>query len=239
MKKIFLTTILATLSLTSNLSYSQVNDSNNCNLAPQINKTWQILKTNDNSQLISKKNKKDNVLVFFNYACVHCGNFEPLISNFQKNINKQENSLIFQNISVAFNKTWEQGSRLYYSLISLKLMTDDLHSDIFKSIHKDKKDILTNKKELSKFLQQRFPNDFEKIINNMNSFSVNNKLKESENHLKNYNITGTPTVIFDLYNSKSNISNTIIVPAQLNQTFSQFEKTLHNFIPKECRDSLK
>tara|TARA_A100000164_G_scaffold353999_1_gene361154 strand:- start:1466 stop:2119 length:654 start_codon:yes stop_codon:yes gene_type:complete len=133
------------------------------------------------------KTEKIEVLEFFWYNCPHCYKFEPYLLKL-----KEENKKIdFKRIPVNFNKSFINQQKLFFTLQVMK--REDIHKDVFKSIHENRKKLNKYKNILS-FIEEKGinKNQFEEIYN---SFGIQSQIKRSKQLQNLYNITSVPAVV--------------------------------------------
>lgn len=182
-------------------------------------------------QRVSKKSGKDSVVEFFNYACIHCANFYPLIKQAQKDAQSAGSNLEFVYIPVSFRPDWEVGSRLYLALETLGLGSQENHQKVFTAIHVEKKKLLTNQAELTEFLKKIEPNKYTDILKTMTSFSVESKLKQSKSISDAYQVESTPLVFID----KAKSPQLLKISPEVTKTLYAMSVSIKMFIPDSCR----
>ncbi len=130
---------------------------------------------------------KIEVLEFFAYSCSHCNAIEPMIQTWAKTLPE---NVVFKPVPVAFNASMADLQKLYYSLESLNRL--DLHGEVFKAIHTERKRIYDAKAitdwVVSKGVDRKA---FEDVFN---SFGVKSKIMRADELAKAYNVEGTPSV---------------------------------------------
>jgi len=127
----------------------------------------------------------------FSFLCPHCYHFEPLL---QAWIKKQPADVVLVQTHASFNHNWPIYQRGYYTMLSLGVK-DKAQDAVFNTIFLAKKELLTAE-AWADFLSL-YGVDKQKTISTFNSFGVNSHIKQAENRVRDFKITGTPTVIVD------------------------------------------
>ena len=76
---------------------------------------------------------------YFSYACVHCRNFEPLVSNWQSDL---PDNVTFARSPVIFSPIWGILAQSYYALDSIGALAAN-HDRLFRAIHDGGRQFLT------------------------------------------------------------------------------------------------
>lgn len=130
---------------------------------------------------------KIEVLEFFAYSCPHCNTLEPMVQAWAKTL---PDNVVLKPVPVAFNASMADLQKLYYSLESLNRL--DLHPEVFKAIHGERKRIYDAKGitdwVVSKGVDRK---SFEDVFN---SFGLQSKVTRANELAKAYNIEGTPSI---------------------------------------------
>lgn len=130
---------------------------------------------------------KIEVLEFFAYTCPHCNTIEPMVQKWAKTL---PDNVVFKPVPVAFNASMADLQKLYYSLESLNRL--DLHDDVFKAIHEERKRIYDAKAIIDWAADQGVDRKaFEDVFN---SFGVQSKVRRADELAKAYGIDGTPSI---------------------------------------------
>lgn len=130
---------------------------------------------------------KIEVLEFFAYTCPHCKMIEPLVEKWAKTL---PSNVVMHPVPVAFNASMADLQKLFYSLESLDRM--DLHAEVFKAIHDEKKRIY-DQKAITDWIVGKGV-DRKKFEEVFNSFGVKTKVIRANELAKNYHIDGTPSI---------------------------------------------
>jgi len=130
---------------------------------------------------------KIEVLEFFAYTCPHCHAIEPMLEKWAKTLPE---NVVLRRVPVAFNASMADLQRLYFSLEALNRL--DLHPEVFKAIHVERKRIYDAKAMtdwvVSKGVDRKA---FEDVFN---SFGIKSKLMRADELAKIYKIDGTPSI---------------------------------------------
>lgn len=88
-----------------------------------------------------RKRPGEDILVheYFSYACVHCRNFEPLVSDWKKNL---PDNATFVRSPVIFSPIWGILAQSYYALESTGALEAN-HDRLFRAIHDSGRQFLT------------------------------------------------------------------------------------------------
>lgn len=128
------------------------------------------------------------VLEFFWYGCPHCYAFEPFIEGWKK---ARPANVKFSRVPAVFRPSWKVQARTYYALEAMGKL-EDMHGKIFDEIHK-KKNRLDSLEKISTFLASQGI-DKDEFTKNYRSFSIDAKVRKANKLVKNYNVSGVPTI---------------------------------------------
>ena len=141
---------------------------------------------------VDAQGKNIKVLEFFNYDCIHCYNFEPLVEAWEKKLAKD---VEFERIATPFNELWKRYAEAYYAFQALGVLPK-VHRAFFDLRHRDQMRLPMDKpvdKEawLSEWLQKQgiAPRKF---FDTMNSFGVQSRVRRARQLTIDYRIEGTP-----------------------------------------------
>ena len=129
------------------------------------------------------------VLEFFNYACSHCYEFEPLLKSWLKTKPKDAE---FRYVPAVFNEKMLPLAKLHYALEEMGLL-DKLHEKIYFAIHQHGQN-MTERAGMVKWLAEQAV-DVKKFEAVFDSFGVDSKAKRAAQMTRNYRIPGTPYMI--------------------------------------------
>lgn len=148
----------------------------------------QHYKTLANPTLPRDANKIEVVEVFW-YGCGHCNHFEPKVQAWKKFL---QADVDFRQLPAQFSRQWKIHAELFYLTKALKV-NDKVHQPIFDEIH-NKRNPLLDKGDQQKFLAQYgvSEEDFEKYDE---SFGVRRQLKQADQLVRTWAISGVPAMI--------------------------------------------
>lgn len=130
------------------------------------------------------------VLEFFNYACPHCYEFEPVLKAWLKNKPKD---VEFRYVPAVFNERMLPLAKLYYTLEQMGLL-DTMHDKVYVAIHQQGQE-LTDRDSILKWIGKQQGVDAKKFESTFDSFSIDGKAQRSAQLTRNYRIPGTPYVV--------------------------------------------
>jgi thiol:disulfide interchange protein DsbA len=128
------------------------------------------------------------VLEFFNYACSHCYDFEPLLKLWLKTKPKD---VEFRYVPAVFNERMLPLAKTYYALEELGLL-DRMHERVYEAIH-EKHVNLADRGVMMKWIAEQGV-DARKFEATYDSFSVDSKAQRAGQLTRSYRITATPYV---------------------------------------------
>jgi len=128
------------------------------------------------------------VLEFFNYACSHCYDFEPLLKFWLKTRPKD---VEFRYVPAVFNERMLPLAKTFYALEELGLL-DRMHEKVYEAIH-EKRVNLADRGEMIKWIAEQGV-DGKKFEAAYDSFSVDSKAQRAGQLTRSYRITATPYV---------------------------------------------
>ena len=134
---------------------------------------------------------KHEVVELFWYGCSHCYDFEPHINKWKEN---KSSDVSFIRVPAIFNPRWEQHARAYYSLELMGELQKG-HDLLFNGIHEQGRGL----HDLDSMARFFAANDIDeaKFRESFNSFAVETKINRAKQLVRQYQITGVPTVIID------------------------------------------
>ncbi len=137
----------------------------------------------------TKNNGKIEVLEFFWYGCPHCDHLHPHIKTWLKN---KPEDVSFHHVPTIFRTSWVPGAKIFYAIEAIQA-TETLHSKVFDAIHRDKIDLDKEPILFSWVENQGIEREeFEKAYH---SFSVQNQVARSTQMSRQYQLTGTPSIV--------------------------------------------
>jgi protein dithiol oxidoreductase (disulfide-forming) len=131
------------------------------------------------------------VMEFFFYGCSHCNHLHPALSAWQKTMPKDV-ELVF--VPAVFRDTWEPMAYTYYALESMG-QEPKLRDALYNAWNKDNIQLFESEK-IADFVASRGV-DRQKFLDFYNSFAVQSEVKRAKQMIRDYNISGTPTLIVD------------------------------------------
>lgn len=144
---------------------------------------------------LAQQMNRDIIIEFFSYACIHCAHLSPQVERLVQSQPEVKKQIVY--MPVVFRPDWEVAARLYFALDSLQLAKAENNEKIFKAIHTDKKRILTDERELDKFLKETFADKAQSIQEQMKGFNVANKINQSKKLAAKYQVDSTPMFVID------------------------------------------
>lgn len=147
------------------------------------------------SDSLAQQMNKDIIIEFFSYACIHCATLSPQVERLVQSSPDVKGQIVY--MPVVFRPDWEVAARLYFALDSLQLATYENNSKVFKAVHTDKKRILTDEKEMEKFVKETFGDKAPNVLEQMKGFNVANKIAQSKKLAAKYQVDSTPLFVVD------------------------------------------
>ncbi len=136
--------------------------------------------------------KPDQIEVreFFWYGCSHCYSLEPHLKNW---LATKPTDVNFIRTPAALNPVWEQNARAYYAVEGMGKMTDQLHDQLFQTIHQ-KQQTVFDQPSLAKFYTQAGV-DAAQFDSAYNSFAVSTKINQSKKMAQQAGLSGVPALV--------------------------------------------
>ncbi|MDR2637320.1 MAG: thiol:disulfide interchange protein DsbA/DsbL [Zoogloeaceae bacterium] len=134
---------------------------------------------------------KIEVIEFFSYGCNHCNDFHPILKAW---IARQQPDVVVRRIPVAWNRSWENLARLYYTLESLGDLTR-LDDAVFNALHKERRELFSERSLLRWYVEQG--GNGEKFAATFKSFGVMSKVRQAEQKRAAMSVEGVPTLIVE------------------------------------------
>ena len=151
------------------------------------------------SPSVTRDPSKVEVVEVFWFGCNHCYALESYILPWKKTLPK---NVDYWKSHATWNPTLKIHARLFYSAKALGI-EDKIVPGAFTAIQREGR-FLTGNSELEYFFKG-FGVEKEKYLSVSNSFGVNNAVKQADNRMRQWTITGVPTLIV---NGKYKISGT-------------------------------
>jgi thiol:disulfide interchange protein DsbA len=148
---------------------------------------------------------KVEVVEMFSYLCTHCATIDPYINSWAA---KAPEHVEFRRIPVVFGRSsWELYARGY---VTAEMMgaPEEAHTSMMDRLWKEKK-ILRSLDEIAGFYSQ-FGLDKNKFLSTARSFAVDGRLRKDQQLVRDYGITGTPSLVV---NGKYRVSGNAAIPS--------------------------
>jgi thiol:disulfide interchange protein DsbA len=146
--------------------------------------------TLENAPSVSSGSKIE-VTEFFAYWCPHCNAFDPHISDWVK---AEGDKIVFKRVPVAFHDGDEVQQKMYFALEAMG-KNDELHKNIFRAIHIDRKH-LNDENAIADFVASQGV-DRAKFVSAFESFGVQAKVKHAVEMVALYKVDSVPTILVD------------------------------------------
>lgn len=132
---------------------------------------------------------KIEVVEFFSYGCSHCYEFHPLIVAWTAKLPKD---VVLRRVPVTLSRPpWMRLAGIYYGLDATGNI-DKLDGEVFKAIHVDRVNFDSNE-AVANWVNSKGA-DGKKVVDAMNSFGVQTRLKQVDPESARYGIAGTPAL---------------------------------------------
>jgi thiol:disulfide interchange protein DsbA len=161
---------------------------------------------------------KVEVVEFFMYSCPHCYAFEPSVNKWKQS---KPDNVEFIRMPATFNSYATLHARAYYALQLLD-QDEKIHPKFFNEIHV-KKNYMKTLDSLAEFVQQQGVNRSE-FIDAMNSFSVESNIRKTTKLIKDYQLSGVPSVT---------VNGKYLVSASMAGNYENMIKIMNYLIEKE------
>ena len=158
-------------------------------------KHYEIL---DNPTITRNPSKVEVVEVFW-FGCNQCYSLESYIQPWKRNL---PNDVDFWKSHITWNAQAETHARLFYSAKALGIEEKAIPA-AFTAIWREGRNLLGNS-EVEYFFKG-FGVEKERYLSVSNSFGVNNAVKQANNRMRQWAVTGVPTIIV---NGKYKVSGT-------------------------------
>ncbi|MFC5741378.1 thiol:disulfide interchange protein DsbA/DsbL [Dyella tabacisoli] len=134
---------------------------------------------------------KVEVVEVFSYGCIHCAHFAPIAEAMSKQL---PGGVELKMLPAAFNDDWAMYARAYYAAKKLGLL-GQTHLALFKAKFEDHYP-LSSLDELADFYAQKGA-DRAQFMRVASSDEVTAQIKSDVALIKEWGITGTPTIVVD------------------------------------------
>ena len=138
--------------------------------------------------------RRDNsfkVIAVFHYGCIHCYNFETVVSPWVETLGSDVD---FQRTPAIWQSALEPYARAYFSANAMNVL-DKTHTALFEAIHIKKQKIRTQQ-QLAIFFEERGV-DPEKFNKTYSSFGVTSQVGQAKARMRGYRTQGTPEMIIN------------------------------------------
>ena len=142
----------------------------------------------DNPTITRNPSKVEVVEVFW-FGCNHCYSLESYIQPWKRNL---PNDVDFWKSHITWNAQAETHARLFYSAKALGIEEKAIPA-AFTAIWREGRNLLGNS-EVEYFFKG-FGVEKERYLSVSNSFGVNNAVKQANNRMRQWAVTGVPTII--------------------------------------------
>lgn len=133
----------------------------------------------------------DNVEVveFFWYGCPHCHRFQTHIEDWEED--GMPDHVEFRRVPAILSEDWIVHGRAFYAAQLLEVL-DEFHQPFYDAIHQDNRN-LNSVESIAEFAGE-LGIDAEEFADTMESFAVENRLRDARELNKQYGVRGTPTM---------------------------------------------
>ena len=135
--------------------------------------------------------KKIEVIEFFSYGCPHCGDLEPILQGWLKNLPAD---VQFRRIPVMFQDRWIALAKIYYTLDALGAEAK-LSPSVFTTIHGRGANLWQDKAFFDWAASQGL--DRKAVEDMYGSFAIAGKVKRAQLAAQAYGIQSVPAVVVD------------------------------------------
>jgi thiol:disulfide interchange protein DsbA len=125
----------------------------------------------------------------FHYGCIHCYNFETIVSPWVENLG---GDVDFQRTPAIWQSGLEPYARAYFSASAMNVL-DKTHTALFEALHIKKRKI-RSQQDLADFFEERGV-DPEKFNKTYSSFGVTSQVGQAKARMRGYRTQGTPEMI--------------------------------------------
>ena len=170
---------------------------------------------------LDKKDQVEVVEIFY-YGCIHCYHYEP---HLLKWLQHKPGTAVFHRIPVVFNQAQVPLAKAFYTAQKLGVL-DKIHEQLFDAIHKDRRNIFDDDAIRAFFIEQGINGaDFDRAYNSM---EVNIKVKQAEDMVRKYHISGVPSVV---------INGKYLTGPSYTGSYDKLETVMNSLIAKESGGS--
>lgn len=134
---------------------------------------------------------RHEVVELFWYGCSHCFDFEPHVKKWKQS---KAEDVYFVRVPAIFNAKWEQHARAYYAL-ELMGELERGHDLLFSGIHEQGRGL----HDIDSMARYFAANDIDEaqFRETFKSFAVETKINRAKQLIRQYQVTGVPSVVID------------------------------------------
>jgi len=132
---------------------------------------------------------KIEVVEVFSYACPHCAHFQPAMDELKTKLPANAQLVL---VPAVFNPTWEPFARAFYTAKAMGVL-DKTHQALFDALHRDHLP-LNDIQSLAGFYANQGVNAAS-FTSTASSFVVDSQLARASQLVRDYGVSGTPTLI--------------------------------------------
>jgi thiol:disulfide interchange protein DsbA len=136
--------------------------------------------------------KKIEVTEFFAYYCPHCYAFEPALETW---IKKQGDNIVFKRVHVSRDENVLPQQKLFYTLVAMGLMNDQMHNKIFAEMHVARNRLNRDDMVFDFIAKQGI--DRQKFIDTYRGFGVAASVRKTTAMMEAYQIDSWPMIAID------------------------------------------
>ena len=136
--------------------------------------------------------KKIEVTEFFAYYCPHCNAFEASLEAWVK---KQGDNIVFKRVHVSRDENVLPQQKLFYTLVAMNLLTDQMHQKIFDEMHVARNRLNRDEMVFDFIAKQGI--DRQKFIDTYRSMGVAASVRKSAAMMDAYQIDSWPMIAID------------------------------------------
>lgn len=132
------------------------------------------------------------VAEYFSYGCIHCKNFDPLVTEFKDTL--PAGSKLEQK-PVAFNASWALLARAFLALEAIDGLTTN-HERLFSAIHDSRRQFSTPE-QIAKFVDGKDGVTSASFLTAFNSSAVRRKLAKIDSSSRAAQLSAVPSMVVD------------------------------------------
>ncbi len=138
---------------------------------------------------VSVSGERVEVIEAFAYPCPACRNFLPHIKSWEE---EQDGNVDFRRLPIALQRGWDLFARAYYTA-QVVGVDEGAHEAMFRALHDERRQFRSFE-DVAEFYSD-FGVEKEAFINTSESFAVDSRMRQNRNHVRQFGIRSTPTVI--------------------------------------------